>query len=301
MGSLEQKTMTILITGATGQLGGSVVSHLLKKGVSPSAVSVFVRDAAKADGLKTQGISVKVGDYTDLASMVQAFQGIEKVLLVSSNDRGAVENRTAHHKNAIRAAKEAGVQHLVYTSFVRKPGHEHSAIADFQQAHLMSEQYLAASGMTYTILQNGIYAEMILAFVGDKLTETGRLLFPAGDGSANWTLREELAEAAAHVLTTKGHENRTYTLTQQESVDFKTIAQEISKALGQEISYHSPDLREFNALLTNAGVPEVFIGMLSQWGAAIAENTLNASDETLASFLGRKPTTVRQFIAEHFG
>ena len=291
----------ILITGATGQLGGGVVSHLLKKGINPSDVSVFVRDAAKADGLKAQGISVKPGDYNDLASMVQAFQGIEKVLLVSSNDRGAVENRTEHHKNVIRAAKRAGVQHLVYTSFIRKSGHENSAIADFQNAHLMSEQYLAASGMSYTILQNGIYAEMILAFVGDKLRETGTLLFPAGDGSANWTLREELAEATAHVLTTPGHENKTYTLVQQESVDFKTIAQEISKVLNREVSYHSPDLREFNALLTNAGVPEVLIEMLSQWGAAIAENTLKASDETLASFLGRKPTTVSQFIAKRFG
>lgn len=291
----------ILITGATGQLGADVVSHLLKKGLSPSDLSVLVRDAAKADSLKAQGLTVKIGDYTDPLSLEQAFQGVEKVLLISSNDRGDIENRTLHHTNAIRAAQTAGVDHLVYTSFVRKPGHEHSAIAAFQNAHLVSEQFLIASGMTYTILQNGIYAEMIRAFVGDQLTETDTIVFPAGAGAANWTLRVELAEATAHVLSTEGHQNKTYTLAQPEAMDFSAIAQEISKALHKTIRYHSPDSHDFKAMLEKAGVPDLFIDMLTQWGRTIAEQTLNKADGTLAAFLGRKPTTPSQFIAKTFG
>ncbi|MEO5911597.1 MAG: NmrA family NAD(P)-binding protein, partial [Pelobium sp.] len=167
----------ILVTGATGQYGSKVVEHLLKKGADPSEISVLVRDAAKARGLKEKGIQIKEGDYTDYHSMVKAFQGIDKLLLVSSNNREAIENRTAHHKNAIKAAKEVGVKHIVYTSFVRKPGYEDSAIADFQNSHLETERYLKESGINYTILQNGIYAEMILAFLGDKVAATKTILF----------------------------------------------------------------------------------------------------------------------------
>lgn len=288
----------ILVTGATGQFGSKAVDHLLEKGINPSEISVLVRDSAKADHLKEQGIQLKEGDYTNPTSMIKAFKGVDKLLLVSSNDREAIENRTQHHKNAIKAAKEAGVKHIVYTSFVRKSGFEDSAIAEFQNSHVETEQYLKESGVDYTILQNGIYAEMILAFVGDKVAETRTILFPAQEGKASWTLREELAEAAAHVLITEGHENKTYTLTNTESVDFDTIAQDISKALGKKIEYKSPDVNEFKTMLEKAGVPEMYIGMFVMWGTALAQQTMDKEDNTLATFLNRKPTSVSEFIAK---
>ena len=126
----------ILVTGATGHFGGKAVEHLLKKGIKPTDISVLVRDAGKASHLKEQGIIVKEGDYTNHNSMVEAFKGVDKLLLVSSNNREAIENRTQHHKNAIKAAKEAQVKHLIYTSFVRIPGFEDSSIADFQNSHV---------------------------------------------------------------------------------------------------------------------------------------------------------------------
>ncbi len=290
----------ILVTGATGQYGTKAIAHLVKKGVAAPQLAALVRDAAKGQRLQDQGIGLRIGDYTDVASLVQAFRGVEKVLLVSSNDRSAATNRTAQHLNVITAAKEAGVKHLVYTSFVQKPASQNSAIADFLNSHAQTEQYLQASGLPYTILQHGIYLEMIPVFAGEKAAETGQIVFPAQAGKASWVLREELAEAAAHVLTTEGHENRTYVLTNNESTSFQDVAQALAGTLGKEVHYQSPPVEAFRATLQQAGVPDLYVGMFTTWAGAVAEGMLDMPDATLASFLGRKPTTTAQFIAQAY-
>lgn len=290
----------ILVTGATGHYGAKAIEYLLKKGVEPQQIAALVRDAAKGQHLQDQGVELRVGDYADVDSLTQAFQGVDKLLLVSSNDRGAVENRTAHHLNAIKAAQAAQVKHLVYTSFARREPFTGSAIADFLTSHAETEQAVEASGLPYTILQNGIYLEMIPIFVG-KVAETGGILFPAQEGKASWVLRAELAEAAAQVLTTEGHENKRYVLTNTEATSFTDVAKDLSAELGKEIRYQSPPVAQFQATLKQAGVPELYIGMFTMWASAVAEGVLDVEDATLGSFLGRKPTTTAQFIAQVYG
>jgi NAD(P)H dehydrogenase (quinone) len=291
----------ILVTGATGQYGTKVLEHLLKKGIAAQHLSALVRDAAKGQPLQDQGIELRVGNYADVDALVQAFQGVDTLLLVSSNDRGAVENRTAHHLNVIKAAQVAQVKQLVYTSFVTKPAFQHSAIADFLTSHAHTEQAIKDSGLPYTILQHGIYLEMIPLFTGAEVAEvaeTGVLLFPAQAGKASWVLRAELAEAAAHVLTTEGHENKTYVLAGPEATSFQDIAQDLSESLGKDIWYQSPAVEEFQAMLQQAGVPEVYIGLFTMWASAVAQGMLEVEDATLATFLGRQPTTTAQFIRQ---
>lgn len=288
----------ILVTGATGQFGSKAIDHLLNKGVKPSEISALVRDTANAGHLKSKAIELRVGDYTDYDSLVEAFQGVEKLLLVSSNDRQAVENRTAQHINAIKAAKSAHVKHIVYTSFVRTASFDDSAIAAFQDSHVQTEAYLIASGLDYTILQNGIYLEMVPVFAGEKVGETGVILFPAADGKASYVLREELAEAAAEVLTTHGHEKQTYSLTNSASVSFKEIAKAIADQLGKDVDYQSLAVETFEAKLKQFGVPDLYIGMFTMWATAQSQGAMDVVDDTLERFLGRKPTTMSQFIAQ---
>jgi NAD(P)H dehydrogenase (quinone) len=288
----------ILVTGATGQYGTKALEHLLKKGVAAPHLAALVREPAKGQHLHEQGIELRVGDYTDVDSLVKAFQGVDTLLLVSSNDKGAVENRTAHHVNVINAAKAAQVKHLVYTSFVTKSAFQDSAIAAFLTSHAQTEQALKASGLPYTILQNSIYLEMIPLFAGTQVAETGTILFPAQSGKASWVLRAELAEAAAHVLTTPGHENQTYVLANTEATSFQDIAQHLSGRLGKDIRYQSPPVDEFQAILTQGGIPQGYIAVLSMWAKAVAQGMLQVEDSTLASFLGRKPTTTAQFLTQ---
>jgi NAD(P)H dehydrogenase (quinone) len=291
----------ILVTGATGHFGAQAISHLLNKGINPSEISVLVRDATKAATLTAKGIEIRVGNYTDSDSLVNAFMGVDKLLLVSSNDRQAIENRTSHHINVIKAAKAAGVKHIIYTSFVRKPHFEDSAIAAFQNSHVQSEAFLKESGLIYTILQNGIYLEMIPVFTGDKVKETGNILFPAADGRASYVLRAELAEAAAYVLTTEGHEHKTYGLTNTTSVSFRDIGAYLSVAIGKEVTYQSPTVEEFRSTLKQFGVPDIYIGMFTMWGLAVAQGVMDIEDNTLSQFLGRAPTTAKQFINQLYG
>lgn len=291
----------ILVTGATGNFGSKAIAHLLKKGVPANDIAALARSKGSAKSLEDQGIDVRIGNYDDVDSMVKAFAGIDRLLLVSSSDRGAIENRTRHHINAITAAKEAKVKHVYYTSFVRKEGHENSAIASFQNAHLETERFVKESGLNYTILQNGIYQEMILAFAGDKLAQTNTILFPAGQGKAAWVLRDELAEAAAQVLTTGGHENKTYVLTNTEAVGFGQIAAYISERLGKDIRYTFPDVSTFSGILKGSGVPDMYVNMMIMWGTAIAEGTMDIEDNTLELLLGRKPTSVQEFVGKIYG
>lgn len=286
----------ILVTGATGNFGSKVVEHLIKKGVNPSEISVLVRNSDKAVALKEKGVQIKVGDYMDSVAMEKAFLGVDKLLLVSSNSRQSFSNRSLHHKNAIKAAKKSNVKHIIYTSFVRKAGYQESSIADFQESHIESENYLKESGIDYTILQNGIYAEMILAFVGSDVVENGTINFPAEDGKASWVLREELAEAAALVLITSDHENKTYTLTNVESIGFKKIATMLSEVLGKNIEYLTPHIYDYKAIMENANVPNAYIDMFIMWSTALVQKTMDLEDKTLSTFLNREPTSVREFI-----
>lgn len=291
----------ILVTGATGNFGSKAIAHLLKKGVQAHDIAALARSKDKTKPLEEQGIDVRIGDYDDVDSMVRAFTGVDQLLLVSSSDRGAIENRTRHHINAITAAKQAKVKHVYYTSFIRKEGHENSAIASFQNAHMETERFLKESGLNYTILQNGIYQEMILAFAGDKLAQTNTILFPAENGRATWVLREELAEAAAQVLTTEGHENKSYVLTNTVAIGFERIAAYISETLGKDITYTGPDVKTFSANLKESGVPDMYINMMTMWGTAIAEGTMDIEDSTLELLLGRKPASVQEFIRKIYG
>nr|WP_199082512.1 SDR family oxidoreductase [Pedobacter sp. ASV19] len=288
----------ILVTGATGQFGSKTINHLINKGVRPSEISALVRNAATAQNLRSRGVEIKVGDYKDYDSLVKAFQGVEKLLLVSSNDREAVENRTVQHINVIKAAKEAKVKYIVYTSFVRKTNFKNSSIAAFQNSHVETEAYLIDSGIDYTILQNGIYLEMIPVFAGEKVAETGTILFPAKEGKASYVLREELAEAAAHVLTSEGHKEQIYSLTNSASVSFFEIAQAIGDQLGKDVKYQSLEADVFESKMKQIGVPDLYIGLFTMWATAQAQGTMEVVNDTLEGFLGRKPTTMPQFIAQ---
>ncbi len=192
----------ILVTGSTGHLGKAAVDFLLAK-VPAHTLAALARDEAKAAELKEKGVDVRIGDYNDHDSLVKACAGIDKLLLVSSSD---LKDRAIHHENVIKAAKEAGVKHIVYTGIDMKDP-VHSAIAFIAASHISTYEHLKNSGMVYTVLKNTLYAEVLPMFMGEQVMENG-IFFPAGDGKVPYATRIDMAEAAANVLTEEGHENR---------------------------------------------------------------------------------------------
>jgi len=283
----------ILITGATGEFGKNAVKQLIAKGVSSSDISVLSRTEEKANHYKADGITVKIGDYTNYNSLVEAFKDVDKLLFISSSE---IENRAEQHLNVVNAAKEAGVKHVVYTSFMRNQEPDNSAIAFLQDSHLKTENWLKESGITYTILQNATYLDMLPMFIGEQVLETGIIMQPAKEGKSSLVLRQELAEAAAVVLTSNGHENKTYPLVNHQAISYQEVAETIAQVTGKSINYQSPSAEEYQATLKSYGVPEEYIGIFTAFSVAQANGELEMSDNSLEQLLGRKPTTPKEFL-----
>ena len=283
-----------MITGATGPLGSAVIDSLLKE-TSSEHIVALARHADKAAGLSARGVEVRMGDYSDQASLDKAFGGIDKLYFVSGND---IAHRMPQHENVVNAARAAGVRQVVYTSFQHKDETAASPIAFVAASHLQTEQLLKASGLVYTILQHGIYADMIPVFAGPRLLETKTLYLPAGDGRTAFAVRTDLAEAGANVLldTTGGYDNRTLVLTGAEAVSYHEVVKSISDATGQPIVYHSPSLEEFNAALTAAGVSAGIIGVVAGFATAIKAGEFDEVSRDLEQVLGRKPARTAGFL-----
>jgi len=285
----------ILVTGATGEFGKHAVQQLIKKGVNTSDISVLSRSMEKANNYKEDGITLKIGDYTNYNSLVKAFEGVDKLLFVSSSE---IENREAQHQNVVKAVKEAGVKHIVYTSFMRNQEKNNSAIAFLQDSHLKTENWIKESGITYTILQNATYLDMLPIFIGEQVLETGVIMQPAENGKSSLVLRQELAEAAAVVLTSEGHKNKAYPLVNNQAISYNEVAEIIAEISGKDITYQSPSPEEYQATLKTYGVPDEYIGLFTAFSIAQSNGELEMSDNSLEKLIGRKPTTAKDFLTK---
>jgi NAD(P)H dehydrogenase (quinone) len=280
----------ILVTGSTGHFGKATIDFLLKK-LPSSSIAALARDKNKAADLAAKGIDIRIGDYTDFDSMVKAFTGIEKLLLISSND---MNDRGEQHVNAINAAQKAGVKHIVYTSADIKDPLQ-SAIVFITDGHVKAGNQIKNSGMIYTILKNNLYAECIPMFLGEKLPENG-VFFPAGTGKTPFAARLDMAEAAANVLTTEGHANKEYSISSDISYSFSNVADLLSEISGRNIPYLNPPKEVFTEQLIRAGVPEMYVGFTAAFAEAIKQDEFNLPGTTLESLLGRKPISLKAFL-----
>lgn len=282
----------ILVTGATGHLGTETIDFLLKK-LPANQIAALVRDEAKAKDLKEKGIEIRKGSYQDYDSLVNAFKGIDKVLLISSSD---MIDRTGQHTNAIKAAKEAGVKHLIYTSVTIKSDMT-SDIRQFMQSHLDTAEYLKKSGLKYTLLNNNLYSDVLPNFLGEKVLENG-IFLPAGDGKIPFASRIDMAEAAANVIADKGseHENKEYNISNLISYSFADIAKFLTELSGKEVAYHNISDQEYIDNLKKFGVPDGFIGFTTSFVKAMKNDDFNLPDNTLEKLIGRKPTDLKDFF-----
>jgi NAD(P)H dehydrogenase (quinone) len=287
----------ILVTGATGHLGKSTIDSLLNKGYSASNIIALVRDEAKAADLKSKGVTIRIGDYDNYESQVAAFAGVEKLLLISGSD---IVNRGSQHANAVHAAKEAGVKHILYTSSERKNDTETSPIYFLGKSHLATEKLIKESGMTYTIFRNNLYLDALPMFFGEQVLETG-IFLPAGDTKSAFALRDDMAEAIANVLTSQGHENKEYSLSNTENISIQQIAEDLTEIVGTQINYVSPPQDVYVETLTQAGVPAEYVGMFASFAEAIKQGEFSTQKTDLETLLGRKPTTAKQYLSMVYG
>ncbi len=282
----------ILITGATGHLGTSVVDEIIRRNGTKN-VSVLARDLSKAGKLKEKGVNLIHGDYNDYNSLLKAFKGIDKLYFVSGSD---IFKRSSQHENVVNAAKAAKVGHIIYTSFQRKTDDDTSPIALLVFAHVLAEKLIRESGLTYTIMKHAPYSDGVPVFIGDKVFNSGVIFLPAGNGKASYASRKDMASAGVEVLLGEGHENKTYEISADKSYTFYEIAAILTELSGKQIHYAAPDVETFSTALLKSGIPKETIQALSTFCMAIARGEFDFPDNTLEKLIGRKPESLKDFL-----
>ncbi len=271
----------IAITGATGQLGQRVINTLLKTVAAQNIVAI-VRNPAKAAVLAEQGVQVRAADYSDVAALTCALQGVEKLLLISSSEVG---QRVAQHRNVIEAAKAAGVQLIAYTSLL----HADRSPLGLADEHVATENMLADAGIPYVLLRNGWYTENYLASVPPAL-EHGVFIGSAGDGKIASASRQDYADAAAKVLTLDNQAGRVYELAGDEAWTPGDLTALLSQTTGKNVVYQNLSEADFAAALTGAGLPESFAALLADSDIGASKGGLFDDSHQLSALIGR-PTT----------
>jgi NAD(P)H dehydrogenase (quinone) len=235
-GSAQQPASAkIIVSGASGQLGGMAVEELLARGVAPTDLILVSRTPETLERYARMGASTRFGDFTQPESLAAAYEGGDKILLISLNTRGnpnprvAVE-RAALHQTAIDAAVAAGVQHIVYTSYVDAERNRSPIAVD----HRLTEAMLRESGVAWTSLRDQWYADRVVGEAAEMIA-AGRVIVDPNEVGAAYVTREDCAAAAAAVLTTPGHENRIYEITGPERILRRDIARIASEIAGVSI------------------------------------------------------------------
>jgi NAD(P)H dehydrogenase (quinone) len=275
----------ILITGATGQLGRAVLQTLLAK-TAPHTLAALVRDATKAADLQAQGVSIRVGDYADPASLAQAMQGVTKVLLISG---GGEDDALQQHYNVVDAARQAGVQCLAYTGRALKS--PSTLTNELMKRHFQTEDYIKASGLPYVFFRNILYLEALQQFLGPQVLTSG-IYLPAGAGKVAYALRSEMGEAIANVLLTGSCDNKVYAFTGSEAYSFYDVAAALTALGGQQVTYTPVETADFEKQLHARGVPAFRIPLIVGFMTDIRNGQEEEVSADLEQVLGRKPTTL---------
>jgi len=277
----------IAITGATGQLGQHVIEELLKT-VPASQIVAIVRNPAKAEALRQQGVVVRQADYTDEAAFTTALNGVDKLLLISSSEVG---QRAVQHQNVINAAKAAGVKFIAYTSLL----HADKSPLGLHVEHVETENALAASGVPYALLRNGWYTENYLASAPPAL-EHGVFMGAAGEGKIASATRADYAAAAAKVISEEGHAGKVYELAGDNAWTLSELAAELSKQSGKPVTYQNLSEADFAAALKGVGLPAGLAEMLGEPHNRAAQSGLFDDSRTLSKLIGRPTTSLAESV-----
>jgi NAD(P)H dehydrogenase (quinone) len=258
--------MSIVITGASGAFGRMAAERLLTK-VEPAQLVLVTRTPAALPDFAARGVTVRFGDFDQRASLLDAFAGAEKLLLISTLDVG--ERRRRQHQNAIDAAVAAGVRQVIYTSSV---GIHPRSPAFVIEDHLFTEEALRRSGLAFTFMRDAQYAEVITTMIAPGAVASGEWLSSAADGCMAFISKQDCVESAVAVLTTPGHEGAVYEITGPELLTFGDCARIAAEVTGKPIKFVNVSHEVMQARFDAAGVPRRHIeGTLHEqagaWGS----------------------------------
>ena len=278
--------MSIVVTGATGQLGRLAVEALLERGVPAAEVVATGRRTEVLADLAARGVVVRRADYDDVASLKTAFDGAERLLLVSGSEVG---QRVHQHGNAVAAAQAAGVGFVAYTSIVRAD----TSTLLLAEEHRATEQLLAEAGVPHALLRNSWYIENYTGQLPVHL-EHG-IAGAAGDGAVSAATRADYAAAAAAVVATDGHAGAVYELGGA-PFTMTELAEVVSAATGRTVTYTDLPVEQYQQVLVAAGLPAPVAAVFADGDRGVAAGELLVEGNDLARLLGRAPTSLPEAV-----
>ncbi len=278
--------MKWLITGATGKLGARIVQHLSEQ-VGNEHVAVSVRDVEKAASLAAQGIDVRHGDFDQPETLGHAFQGIDRLLIISTD--GEEATRIRQHQAAVTAAQAAGVKLIGYTS-IANAVHSTNGLA---RTHRVTEEAIQATGIPYVFFRNNWYLENELGTM-DAVSQGADWLTAAGEGKVGWALQDEYALAIATGLTLE-HPKAIYELSGPLHTQAE-LANAVGTVLNRSVAVDEVDGATYGERMQAAGLPDFLIPMLTGIQADIAAGTLAVESTDFEALLSRPVTTLEEGV-----
>jgi uncharacterized protein YbjT (DUF2867 family) len=281
--------MTILVTGATGNVGGHVVRALARRG---APVRAFVRDAGKATRLLGPDVELAVGDFANRRSLDRALKGADRLFLACGNVPGQIDFECT----AIDAAADAGITRVVKLS---GPDAAIDSPLIFERWHGAIEEHLAAAGLPRVLLRPRTFMTNLLAYARG-VAQTGMLFAPAGAAQISFVDPQDVADAAAEALTGAGHEGRTYTLTGPEAVTFERVAGEIATAAGRPVTYVNIGDDDARQAMASEGLPLMVADAIVAIFASQRAGSMADTTDTVRTLTGGEPRSVAVFAREVF-
>ncbi|MBS0367051.1 MAG: SDR family oxidoreductase [Proteobacteria bacterium] len=295
--------MKTLITGASGNFGSMTVQRLLKK-LDPRDLILMSRKPEKLAEYARLGCDVRYGDFDHPESLAPAARGAHRMLLISGHKVG---HRIKQHGDAIEAARLAGVQHIVYTSYF---GSDAGNTALVCIDHHGTEKLLKASGLRYTILRDGMYADSIFNAAMPAAIATGQWRMCAGDGKVNLVDRVDCVDSAVAVLSGRGHEDRTYNIVGPDLWSFPEMAALTAELSGRRVEVIQLNEEQMYAFLDSVGIPRTAVNEFNVGGFEwCSDDMISYERETrngrfavlsddVEKLTGRKPKSFRAFCQE---
>ncbi|TPL03343.1 MULTISPECIES: SDR family oxidoreductase [unclassified Mesorhizobium] len=287
-------TETLLVSGASGQLGRAVIDHLLEaQKIAPASIIATTRNPENLTDLAARGVTVRAADFNDKASLEKAFSGADRVLIISTGDLDLkTGRRLKQHETAVAAAKVAGVSHLLYTSM---PNPEPGSPVLFAGDHYGTEQAIKASGIPYTIFRNGWYQENLFMSLPHAIS-SGKWYSSAADGRIAHGARDDMAAAIAAGLASGSNQSEIHTLTGPQAYTTSEIAALVSEVTGKPLEVIQLPDEALTEGVKAAGVPEDFARIIVSFDANTRAGRIAEVTDSVEKLSGRKPRTLRQFL-----
>ncbi|RYD31583.1 MAG: NAD(P)-dependent oxidoreductase [Verrucomicrobiaceae bacterium] len=284
---------TLFVTGASGQLGRQTVEFLLASG--KGRIIAGSRNPDKLADLVAKGAEARAVDFDSPETLATAFEGVDRLLLVSTDAIDKPGRRLIQHSAAIGAAKAAGVKHILYTSATRAAA-DSASIA--LQDHYETEQAVITSGLGHTILRNTLYVDNLLMSL-PQILSSGQWFHAAADGKIARVTREDGARAAAAALESDFDGRRIIEISGPELQTVEEMAAIISELSGKAVKAIALDEASLTDGLKQAGIPDIYARLLSTFDSAQANGEFNILTSAIRDLTGKDPTTVESFLRSH--